>query len=339
MIGCRRLKRRTNLSVLVEKRVNKRVKLRNMKQESTRQSAGESKAEAVRRMQRILRERAGDPSFAPGDVPAAANYSARHAERLFRELTGKSIAQYLRLVRLSGSAERLLGTDDAVVDVALDAGFDSHEGFSRAFFRSFRVLPGAYRRDPVPIPLFLQFPADAARQLRRKMEENNMEKTSAVVTVTPILRPRRKLIVLRAERAAEYLSFCEEMGCEWMGLFNSIPEKIDTCALVELPACLTRAGTSPVAAGVEVPDGYDPNKVPDGYELLQLEAGELLYFQTAPYEDEEAYCEAIDRAFEAAEQYDPARYGFAYDLDAAPKFNYGAEGATGARLALPVKRI
>lgn len=315
-----------------------------MKQEDARQSAGDSKAEAVRRMQRILRERAGDPSLTPEDVSAAANYSPRHAERLFRELTGKSIAQYLRLVRLSGSAERLLGTDDAVVDVALDAGFDSHEGFSRAFFRNFRVLPSAYRRDPVPIPLFLQFPVDAARLLRRKMEEINMEQTnskqtSAVVTVTPISRPRRKLIVLRAERATEYLSFCEEMGCEWMGLFNSIPEKIDTCALVELPAHMTRAGTSPVAAGVEVPDGYDPNKVPMGYELLQLEAGELLYFQTAPYEDEEAYCEAIDRALEAAEQYDPARYGFAYDLDAAPRFNYGAEGATGARLALPVKRI
>ena len=164
-----------------------------------------------------------------------------------------------------------------------------------------------------------------------------MEKTSAVVTVTPILRPRRKLIVLRAERAAEYLSFCEEMGCEWMGLFNSIPEKIDTCALVELPAHLVKAGTSPVAAGVEVPDGYDPAKVPAGYEMVQLEAGELLYFQTAPYEDEEAYCEAIDRALEAVESYEPARYGFAYDPDA-PKFNYGAEGATGARLALPVKR-
>lgn len=309
-----------------------------MKQRGTNQSASETKGEAVRRMQRVLRERAGDPSLTPGDVSAAANYSPRHAERLFRELTGKSIAQYLRLVRLTGSAERLLGTNDAVVDVALDAGFDSHEGFSRAFFRSFRVLPGAYRRDPVPIPLFLQFPVDAVRLLQRKMEETDMEQTSAVVTVTPISRPRRKLIALRAKRAMEYLSFCEEMGCEWMGLFNSIPEKIDTCALVELPAQLTLPGTSPVAAGVEVPDGYDPVKVPQGYELLQLEAGELLYFQTAPYEDEEAYCAAIDSAVEAAEHYDSARYGFAYDLDA-PKYNYGAEGATGARLALPVKRI
>ena len=309
-----------------------------MKQDSPTESR-EGRTEAVRRMQRVLRERAADSSFTPEDVSAAVNYSPRHAERLFRELTGKSIAQYLRLVRLTGSAERLLKTKDPVVDVALDAGFDSHEGFSRAFFRSFRVLPGAYRRDPTPIPLFLQFPADGARLLRKKWEETTMKQTAAVVTVTPVSRPKRKLIVLRAQSATEYLSFCEEMGCEWMGLFNSIPEKFDTCALVELPARLTRAGTSPVAAGVEVPDGYDPAKVPEGCELLQLEAGELLYFQTAPYEDEEAYCEAIDSALEAVENYDPARYGFAYDLEAAPKFNYGAEGATGARLALPVKRV
>ena len=131
-----------------------------MKQDARTENSAEAKTEAVRSMQRILRERAADTFLTPEDVSAAVNYSPRHAERLFRELTGKSIAQYLRLVRLTGSAERLLGTKDAVVDIALDAGFDSHEGFSRAFFRSFRVLPGAYRRDPVPIPLFLQFPAD-----------------------------------------------------------------------------------------------------------------------------------------------------------------------------------
>ena len=55
-----------------------------------------------------------------------------------------------------------------------------------------------------------------------------MEPKSTIITVTPIARPKRKLIVLRSKQAEDYLSFCNEMGCDWAGLFNSIPEKIDT---------------------------------------------------------------------------------------------------------------
>jgi hypothetical protein len=224
------------------------------------------------------------------------------------------------------------------VEIALDAGFDSHEGFSRAFFRSFRIAPRTYRKDPPPIPLFIQYLVGAEKLLLQQKEELDMQQKTTIVTVTPIARPKRKLIVLRSKHAEDYLSFCNEMGCDWAGLFNSIPEKIDTCALAELPARLTKPGTSPVCAGVEVPFGYDASKVPQGYEVLELEAGELLYFQSEPYEDEEAFCEAIDAAFEAAERYDPAKIGYAFDPDQ-PKYNYGAEGATGARIALPIRKL
>ena len=71
--------------------------------------------------------------------------------------SGRS-GDYLRAVRLSKSSERLLSSRDAVLEIALDAGFDSHEGFSRAFFKMFRVQPQSYRKDPVPIPLFIQSP-------------------------------------------------------------------------------------------------------------------------------------------------------------------------------------
>ncbi len=309
-----------------------------MKQSAEQRIQAEQKIEAVRTMQECIRMHSDNSDFAPEDVVSSVRYSPRHAERMFRELTGKSIGEYLRLVRLSSSAERLLDTRDAVVEIALDAGFDSHEGFSRAFFRSFRIAPRTYRKDPPPIPLFIQYLVGAEQLLLRKKEECIMDQKSTIITVTPIARPKRKLIVLRSKHAEDYLSFCNEMGCDWAGLFNSIPEKIDTCALVELPARLTKPNTSPICAGVEVPLAYDSSKVPQGYEVLELEAGELLYFQTEPYEDEEAFCEAIDAAFEAAERYDPQKIGYAFDPDA-PKYNYGAEGATGARIALPIRKL
>lgn len=56
------------------------------------------------------------------------------------------------------------------------------------------------------------------------------EKVSGTVTVTVVERPARKLIFLRIPTATDYFSACEEVGCDWEGFYNSIPEKFDTAA-------------------------------------------------------------------------------------------------------------
>ena len=76
--------------------------------------------------------------------------------------------------------------------------------------------------------------------------------TTAICTVTPIHRPNRKLIYLPARSATDYLSYCEEMGCDWEGLLNSIPEKLESAALMDLPDFLQEEGIGKVAAGVDV---------------------------------------------------------------------------------------
>lgn len=302
------------------------------------------KIAAVQRMQDAISQRAADPDFTIEDAYAQSGYSPRHAERLFRELTERSVGDYLRAVRLTKSSERLLASRDAVLDIALDAGFDSHEGFSRAFFKVFRVHPQSYRKDPVPIPLFIQYPVRSYLAfLQQQKEEGNMEQQEAreaiLCTVTTVSRPKRKLMLLRSEHATDYWTFCEEKGCDWTGLLNSIPEKLDISGLIELPRQLVKPGTSAVGAGVELPADYDGKKVPAGYELIDLEPCEMLYFQTEPYEDEEAFCVAIDAAQRAYARYDPSRYGLAYAFERAPKFNYGADTTMGAKLSMPVVRI
>jgi AraC family transcriptional regulator len=47
------------------------------------------------------------------------------------------------------AAQALLASEDGILPVALDAGYGSHEAFSRAFKTQFGVTPEAHRRDPV----------------------------------------------------------------------------------------------------------------------------------------------------------------------------------------------
>lgn len=123
-----------------------------------------------------------------------------------------------------------------------------------------------------------------------------------------------------------------------MGMLNSIAEKFDNAAIIELLNCLLKEGTSPVAAGVEVPYDYSA-AVPDRYEILELDAGTMMYFQSEPFQNEDDFCLAIDSIFKAIDKYNPIHYGYKYDFGSAPKFNYGASTDTGAKMALPVKRI
>lgn len=69
-----------------------------------------------------------------------------HFHRLFHSAVGETLKQYTQRLRLERAANRLVITDAAILDVALDAGFQSHETFSRQFKRRFRVTPRDYRQ-------------------------------------------------------------------------------------------------------------------------------------------------------------------------------------------------
>jgi AraC family transcriptional regulator len=87
-----------------------------------------------------------EPLDAEG-LAAVAGLSAYHFSRQFSARFGDSPMAYVRQRRLVAAAERLAGqTPTSLIDLALDCGFDSQEGFTRAFKRTFGEPPGQYRR-------------------------------------------------------------------------------------------------------------------------------------------------------------------------------------------------
>jgi AraC family transcriptional regulator len=93
---------------------------------------------------REIRHRSTDGDTLDG-LASRAGWSPFHLHRAFRAMVSETPKQYTLRLRLQQSATRLASSDESVLDVALGAGFNSHEVFTRAFRRYFGVTPASYR--------------------------------------------------------------------------------------------------------------------------------------------------------------------------------------------------
>jgi AraC-like DNA-binding protein len=297
------------------------------------------KINAVQRMQDYIKDNISR-DLTIEDIAKAAGYSKRHAARIFKELLGRTPLEYVRAVRLTDSARELLHTRENILDIAVNTLFDTHEGFIRAFSGEFGITPKKYRKEKPPVKYFVEHPIKHYYSYLYNKEREDMGKDNSIMlcTVSLVRRPLRKLIVMRARKAEDYWSFCEEMGCDWEGLFNSIDSRMDDAAILELPKGLVIAGTTNCAAGVEVPYNYT-GRIPEGCDCIELEECDMAYFQTEPFENEDEYGTAIDFITKAINSYNPKRYGFDYALELAPSYNFGASTKMGAKQAVPVRKI
>lgn len=78
------------------------------------------------------------------EIAQLAGFSQYHFHRMFNALLGESAMEMIRRLKLEKAAYNLLGSNEAVVDIALVAGY-THEAFTRAFKAAYRVTPSEFR--------------------------------------------------------------------------------------------------------------------------------------------------------------------------------------------------
>lgn len=276
---------------------------------------------AVQRMQDYIADHLGE-EITLADLAGAALFSPWHAHRLFRRHTGLTPAEYIRRLRLSETALRLRRGDLRVVDAAYDTGFDSVDGFQRAFFREFGLNPGDYARMPVPIPLFIPYGVKF-REMRK--EQSDMDSVQSVF-VQAVVKPRRRVVVKRGVKAEDYFPYCEEVGCDVWGLLTSMDSLCGEPVCLWLPRKYVLPGTSVYVQGVETA-AEGPVQVPEGFDVIELPQAEYLMFQGEPFREED-YAQAIQAVQQAIDRYDPAVIGYVWD-DENPRIQLEPRGERG----------
>ena len=85
-----------------------------------------------------------DSEIDPSALAQLAGAGVYHLQRSFSLLTGMTLTEYIRQRRLTLAAGDLL-RGSRVIDTALKYGYDSQDGFARAFARFHGVLPSEVR--------------------------------------------------------------------------------------------------------------------------------------------------------------------------------------------------
>ncbi len=112
----------------------------------------ESKQSAyAKRFNKVLDyiERHLDDPLSVAQLCQVAHFSKFHFHRQFADYIGINVARYIVLLRLKQASYRIAFDPKVkIVDIALNAGFETPESFARAFRHSFGQSPSEFRKNP-----------------------------------------------------------------------------------------------------------------------------------------------------------------------------------------------
>lgn len=176
------------------------------------------------------------------DIAKVCGVSRYHLTRAFGIATGHSIMRYVRGRRLSEAARHLANGAPDILAVALDAGYNSHEAFTRAFRDQFRLTPEMIR-------------ARGSLDNIELMEPIKMDETLLAQLEPPRLENGRTLLIAGLGERYDSQS-CAGIPAQWQRFvphLGSIPGQVGRAAYGVI--CNgDDAGNTEYISGVEVPD-------------------------------------------------------------------------------------
>ena len=90
-------------------------------------------------------------------VSEAIHYSKYHLHRMFTNMVGMTIHDYVQRRQLTEAAKLLVFSSKPIIEVAFSCGYESQQAFSSAFKSMYKVPPAQYRDKGNFYPLQLKF--------------------------------------------------------------------------------------------------------------------------------------------------------------------------------------
>lgn len=91
------------------------------------------------------------------DLAHATGYSKYHLHRMFSEVIGLTIHQYMKRRQLTEAARKLVYSEEPIIQIAFDAGYNTQQSFLQAFKGMYKLTPQKFRKMHQYRPIQLKF--------------------------------------------------------------------------------------------------------------------------------------------------------------------------------------
>lgn len=98
----------------------------------------------------IMSNSSGDVSLSK--IAYHVNYNESYVSRIFKQVTGICLSDYINETRLDIAKEMLKNTDDTISEIAFNTGFDTSQYFSSVFKKKVGMSPSDYRNLNTSVP-------------------------------------------------------------------------------------------------------------------------------------------------------------------------------------------
>jgi AraC family transcriptional regulator len=164
-----------------------------------------------------------EPELSLEGLADRVGFSAFHFHRIFRETIGEAVKEYIRRLRIERGTYRLKISEASILQIALDAGFKTHESFTRAFKRQFGMTPSAFRSD------FMRLSHERKKRVQPQyLSDYNLQAESGLLpnwstAVQVRVEPVRSIIVAFVRHVGPYERLLDPgspMSALWEELFH-----------------------------------------------------------------------------------------------------------------------
>lgn len=248
------------------------------------------------------------------------NLSSFYFRKIFTIICGYTVGEYIRSRRLTLAGSELVSTDNRIIDIALKYGYDTPEGFTRAFTGFHGAAPNAVRKHGAPLRLFTKLSVSITMKGGNQMDYKIVKKPAFKI----IAKQQRFEKIEDVRGRSDIPAFWEECGKDGTKKFleeNCRKDGVLGEAVVGM--CLddsTVAKDFPYLIGAE----YAGGDVPDGFKLVDVPAAEWAVFKIKCFEAEaiQQTWHSIFAEFFPSSQYKPAG---SFDLEVYHTNSYDAE--------------
>ena len=112
-------------------------------------------------------------------IAGAVHYSKYHLHRVFSKTVGLTLHEYRNRRQLTEAAKLLVFSERTILDIALQAGYESQQAFTAAFSAMYKQSPSQYRENEKFYPLQLRFQFEGSYNMRNSTEKAQWQITYA----------------------------------------------------------------------------------------------------------------------------------------------------------------